>query len=195
MAGRGREGREGSGVSTGGPGGLEGLPGGQGWVLRLLRRAGWGQEVLLEGREDRKSLPESWEGLGGPGESGDLQEKREGSRVPFGKTGGVGRAGRVWEDLPDGRERLRYPSEKGRRSWEPFWRAGMGREALPERREWLGGPGEVGRPSWRAGRGREALLEGREGSGRLSKEVGWVRRAGRGWEALPDGWEGWEVLP
>ena len=44
--------------------------------MKPFRRAGRGQKALLDGREDHKSLLESWEGLGGLGESGDLQEGR-----------------------------------------------------------------------------------------------------------------------
>lgn len=46
----------------------------------------------------------------------------------------------------------------------PYWRAGKGRETLPEGQQWIEGPagwsGLVGRPSWRASRGCEALQEG-----------------------------------
>ena len=130
--------------------------------MKPFQWAGRGQEALLEGREDRKSLPESWEGLGGPRELGDLQEGREGLRVPSGETGGVGRTGRVWEDLPDGRERPRDPSERGRRSLE----------ALSEGREELGGTSRELGGVEKVWRGWEACLESRDGSGGQSEWLG-----------------------
>ena len=58
-----------------------------GGVMKPYRWAGRGQKALVEDGEDQKSLLESWEWL----------------RVSSGETRRVGRAGRVWEDLPDGR--------------------------------------------------------------------------------------------
>ena len=139
-----------------------------------------GQKALLEGREDRKSLLESWEGLGGPEEVGRPPGGPGGFESPF------RRDERDWEgresrgDHPNGRERPRDPSEKGSRS----------REALPENWEGLGRSGEVGRPARMVGRGWEAHLESQEGS--IGKEEygrpSW--RAGKGREALTEGQEG-----
>ena len=45
-----------------------------GEVMKPYQMAGRGQEALLEGREDQKSLPESQEGWMGRERSGGLQE-------------------------------------------------------------------------------------------------------------------------
>ena len=66
----------------------------------------------------------------------------------------------------------------------PFRMSGSSREALPDVREWSGGPpggpGVVVRPFRRSGSGREALLNDREWVGMPSQ------MSGSGREALPD---------
>ena len=66
-------------------------------------------------------------------------------------------AGRDWEALPEGWERLEDPS--GGPGWvtRPSWWDDRGWESLLDGWEV---PGGVGRPIWRSGRGREAHAEG-----------------------------------
>ena len=114
---------------SGGPSRRAVRPGGDGSpslrpgeVVKPFQMSGRDQKALLECREDRKALLESWEGLGGPEEVGRPPGGPGGFESPF------RRDGRDWEgrkslgDHPNGRERPRNPSEKGRRS----------REALPD---------------------------------------------------------------
>ena len=98
-----------------------------------------------------------------------------------------------------------------RKSWEalqkgvggvgrPSQRDGMGRQALVEVWEWLGGPsggsGSIGRPIWRDVRGREDLSKGlegsvgsSEGSGQVGgpEEVGRCSRKDQLWSAISPG--------
>ena len=186
-------------------------------VVKPFQMSGRGQKALLEGREDCKSLPESWEGLGGPEEVGRPPGGLGGFKSPF------RRDGRAWEGRESmgtirmagkGQETLQKRAGGVGRPYQmdgrmggppigtrgpsigpegvamPSCRAGRSREELPENWEGLGRSGEVGRPARMVGRGREAHLESQEGS--IGKEEygrpSW--RAGKGREALTEGQEG-----
>ena len=181
--------------------------------LGVVGRDGRGWEGLPEGREGSVFLPV------GPGRVGSpfrrarsnreaLSEGREGTGGPLEGPGGVvmpsRRVGRSQEAHPKCRG-VWKPSQKGQEEsgvppglWE-------GRKALPESREWLGGPGEVRSPSKRAGRGQEALLESQEGLGGQGKVGSPSQRAESGQDTLQIGmggvggpsrraWMGWEAL-
>ena len=169
---------------------LEGPPGGLGVVER--DRRGW--EGLPEGREESVVLPVGPGRVGSPSRRARsdreaLSEGREGTGGPPEGPGGVGmpsrRIGRSQEAQPKCRG-VRKPFEKGREESGVPHRGWEGRKALPESREWLGGPGEVrspserdgmiGRPTKRTGRGQEALLESQEGLGGQGKVVSLSRR-------------------
>ena len=152
---------------------------------RPIRRSGWGQETLLEGRVGLGGPPCGLGGIGRPTQSSGRgreahREFREVSGGPHGGPGGVQRLTR---------------------------RFGRGREAHPKGREWLGGlPGDLegvriptlrsrmltqrygwgqkatrrcSRPIRMSGMGREYYPEVREGSGVPSKGLGGIRRPTR----------------
>ena len=162
------------------------------WRAGMVERVRRGLEVLLEGHERSKSPPKRPVGIGRPSQrSVRFQESllggpggvwrsflwdgrgRDGWERSGGlseEPGGIGRAGRVWEDLPDGQERLGGPLERGGRSWEALSEVQDGLTSLQG--------------------GWEALLEGQQGSGGPPGEPGGIGTSGRGWEALPESWEG-----
>ena len=118
-----------------------------------------------------------------------LQEGWEWSRVPSGETRGVERAGSVWEDLPDGREKPKGPSERGR-SWEALqegWNGSTGPTS---------GPGGVRRPCHRARKCREAILEVQESSGGPAGGPGGHSPGGTGGVGRPSRMDGkvWKIL-
>ena len=86
---------------------------------------------------------------------------------PPGELGGVGRARRGEESLPENRDRLVGLPEGPGGVGRPFLRAVRGQEGLggpPNGSGGVGGPpGREERPSWRSGRGREDLSEELEG--------------------------------
>ena len=172
--------------------------------MKPFQMSGRGQKALLEGKEDRKSLPESWEGLGGPKEVGRPPGRPGGFESPF------RRDGRGWEcreskgDHPNGQERPRDPSE-GKEESEVLpdgWKEGgppVGTRGpfidLKGSRCPLVGLGGVGRHFQRIGRGWEGLERSGDlpgwsvGVGRPSGEPEWVNREGRVREALLEAWE------
>ena len=131
--------------------------------MKPFHMSGRGQKALLEGREDCKSLLESWEGLGGPEEVGR----------PPGGPGGFESPSERWEGL-GGQGEYGGPSGWSGKAERPF------RKGQEELGGHSGNPGEVER----AGRGREALLEGWEGSGGQREDERSSHKAGSGWEAL-----------
>ena len=127
----GRDGLEGPPRGSGGP---SGEPGGVG---RSFWRAG-------RGREGRKRLGVSLEGL-----AGVMRPSRKGREELGGLPGEPGRVRRPSRRVRKGREvqeRLAVPPIGPEGFGRPSWRAWWGREALPEDREESGGMEGVGSP-------------------------------------------------
>ena len=83
-----------------------------------------------------------------------LEEGQEGSEVSPGEPGGVGRPSRMVGRGQNGQEGSGVPPRTAERIGRLSQRAKRVWKSLPESRERLEGPGEVGSPSRRAERGQ-----------------------------------------
>ena len=103
-----------------------------------------------------------------------IQKDREGLFSPSGELGGVARARKGQEFVPEGRVGSVGPSG---------WRGAFGRPPKMARRRL--------ESLMEARRGQEAILEGREESGVTFGKPGRIKRDGRGWEPLAEGRKEW----